>query len=165
MQILTVIPIARGISKDTLSYFTKKDISIGSIVSIPLRNKSAYGLVVGTKPATEIKSELKTLSYSIKKIKEVETRSFLSPSFIQSAQDLADYHATSVGATLSALIPKPILEESKTLAYVPQNPPKGSFHETFLLQTDDEERYATYRSLIREEFARGRSVFFMLPTT
>src|SRR3989344_7073170 len=111
MRILTVIPIAKGITKDTLTYFTKKEVAVGSIVSIPLRKKMVYGLVTGSRSATEIKSELKSLSYKKKE------------------------------------------------------PPAGIFHETVLLQTDDEERSATYRSLIREEFARGRSVFFLLPTT
>jgi|SRR3989344_741478 len=165
MRILTVIPITRGISKDTLSYFTKKDAPAGSVVSIPLRKKSAYGLVVGSKEVTEVKSEIKSLSYSMKKIEEVETRSFLSPEFIKASEKIADYSASSVGAVLAVLIPKPILEESANLSYKPKEVPKGVFHETLLLQTDDEERYATYRSLIREEFARGRSVFFCLPTT
>ena len=170
MRILTVIPIARGISKDTLTYFTKKDVVVGSIVSIPLRKKRAYGLVVDSKEATQVKSELKALSYSIKKIDRIETRTFLSDSFIKSAEAIADYSASSVGAVLSQLIPKTILEASADLSYIPKSPevtPRagGVFHETLLLQSDDEERYATYRSLIREEFAKNRSVFFCLPTT
>ena len=56
-----------------------------------------------------------------------------------------------------------LLEESKNLSYKSQERPMGIFHETVLLQSDDEERYATYRGLIREEFAKGRSVFFCLP--
>ncbi|OHB07381.1 MAG: hypothetical protein A3I21_01690 [Candidatus Zambryskibacteria bacterium RIFCSPLOWO2_02_FULL_39_69] len=165
MRILTVIPIAKGITKDTLTYFTKKEVAVGSIVSIPLRKKTVYGLVTGSRSATEIKSELKSLSYSIKKIDNIQSRSFLSDSFVQSVQKIADYNAASAGAVLSALIPTAILENSGELSYKKKEPPAGIFHETVLLQTDDEERSATYRSLIREEFARGRSVFFLLPTT
>ncbi|KKR31367.1 MAG: Primosomal protein N' [Parcubacteria group bacterium GW2011_GWF2_39_8b] len=165
MRILTVIPIAKGITKDTLTYFTKKEVAVGSIVSIPLRKKMVYGLVTGSRSATEIKSELKSLSYSIKKIDNIQSRSFLSDSFVQSVQKIADYNAASAGAVLSALIPTAILENSGELSYKKKEPPAGIFHETVLLQTDDEERSATYRSLIREEFARGRSVFFLLPTT
>ncbi|MBI4155805.1 MAG: hypothetical protein HY507_01060, partial [Candidatus Zambryskibacteria bacterium] len=165
MNILTVIPIARGISKDTLSYFTKKDVPVGSIVSIPLRKKRAYGLVVESKTASEAKSEIKTLPYSIKKVGGVESRSFLSPAFIKSAEKIADYNAASTGAVLSVLIPKPILEESVKFSHITKESPRSSFYETVLLQTDDEERYATYRSLIREEFAKNRSIFCCLPTT
>ncbi|MBA3733190.1 hypothetical protein H0W91_02315 [Patescibacteria group bacterium] len=165
MRILTVIPISRGISKDTLTYFTKKEVSTGSIVKIPLRSKSIFGLVIDSKEAQEIKSELKTLSYSIKKIDDIETRSFISQSFIVAAQKIADYNASSVGAVLSSLLPKTILEGSDELPFTPTEKPPGLFHETVLLQSDDEERYATYKSLIREEFAKNRSVFFCLPTT
>ncbi len=165
MRIVTIIPIARGISKDTLTYFTKKDVESGCIVSVPLRKNTVYGLVVESRKAEEMKSELKSLSYNIKKIDDIQASSFLSPAFIKSSQEIADYSASSVGAVLSALIPKIILENSDELKFVSKEKPENIFHETLLLQSDDEERYATYRSLIREEFARGRSVFFCLPTT
>ncbi len=165
MRIVTVIPISRGINKDTLTYFTQKDIVMGSIVSIPLRSKTVFGLVVGSKIAQEIKSELKSLTYNIKKIDNIESRYFLSDSFIESAQKIADYNTGSVGSVLSALIPKTILEGNKDLSYTPKEKPEGIFYETLLLQSDDSERYATYKSLIREEFAKNRSVFFCMPGT
>ncbi len=165
MRILTVIPIARGISKDTLTYFTQKDIAVGSIVSIPVRKRIIYGLVTSSQVASEIKSELKSLAYSIKKIEDIETIQFLSKGFVRAAEKIADYNAASIGATLSALIPKVILDGSGELVYTPKDQPAGIFHETVLLQSDDDERYATYRSLVREEFAKGKSVFFCLPTT
>lgn len=165
MQIVTVIPISKGISKDTLTYFTSKDVKAGSIVSIPLRKKTVFGLVVESKDAQDMKSEIKTLSYSIKKIENIETHTFLRDAFIESTQKIADYNAGSVGAILSALIPKAILESSSSLSFKQKDPPKGIFHETLLLQSDNEERYTTYKSLIREEFAKNHSVFFCLPTT
>lgn len=165
MRIVTVIPISRGISKDTLTYFTQKDVTAGSIVSIPLRNKTVFGLVVDSKVAQEMKSELKSLTYNIKKIDNIESRSFVSDSFIESAQKIADYNASSVGSVLSALIPKVILEGSKDLSYTPKEKPEGIFYETVLIQSETSERYSTYRSLIREEFAKNRSVFFCMPGT
>src|SRR3989344_1327787 len=169
MRIITVIPISRGISKDTLTYFTNKEVPVGSIVSVPLRSKTTYGLVTGSRIAQEIKSELKSLAYSIKKVEKISARTFLSPAFIEAAQKIADYNAASVGAVLSALIPKAILEGSDKLSYDPTDKTSGvtsgRFYETVLLQSEDEERYATYKSLIREEFAKDHSVFFCLPTT
>lgn len=171
MRIITVIPIARGINKDTLTYFTKEDVALGCVVSIPIRSKIAYGLIVGTKEVHEAKSEIKNLTYNIKKIDEVKSQSFLQESFVKSVEDIADYYATSMGAVLSALIPKAILEASEeigknfNLKDNPESKQNDISHETLLLQSSDEERYATYKSIIREEFARGHSVFFCLPTT
>lgn len=165
MHILTVIPISRGIPKDSLTYFTKSDVSVGSIVSIPLRKKTIYGLVTGNRPATEIKSELKSLTYSIKKIDSIESVSFLSDEFIKACGKIADYNAGSIGSVLSALIPTTILENSSELSVEKNTRVNDAFYETRLLQSDDEERYATYKALVREEFAKSRSIFFCLPTT
>ena len=39
MKIIDVIPIAKGIPQEKLSYFTSKDVSIGALVSVPVRKK------------------------------------------------------------------------------------------------------------------------------
>ena len=39
MRIVTVIPFSRNIHKDSLTYFTAKDIAVGAIVSVPVRKK------------------------------------------------------------------------------------------------------------------------------
>lgn len=165
MNILTVVPISKGIPKEHLTYFTKSEVKIGSIVSIPLRKKTIYGLVTNIEPASELKSELKSLSYSIKKIEGIKSHSFISEDFIKASKKISDYTAGSVGSVLSALIPNIILENSEDLNFTEKEKKQNSFYETKLLQSDIEERYATYKSLIREDFAKSKSVFFCLPTT
>ncbi len=163
MQIVTVIPIKKGIGKDTLTYFTNQNIETGSVVSIPIRNKQGFGLVIETKEVRDIKSEIKGLSYEMRKINKSDDKKIFLNSFVKSCEKIADYSATSIGATLYSLVPQSILE-SKKLPEVQEKDMNG-FYETQLLQTESEERYATYRSIIREEFAKGKSVFFCLPTT
>jgi primosomal protein N' (replication factor Y) len=171
MHILTVIPIAKGVGKNTLTYFTKENIAKGSIVSIPLRKKTVYGLVVGSEEAEKAKYDIKSLSYSIRKIDppaqagNTKAKRLFSDSFIEACSLIADYYAGSLGSVLSALIPNIVLEKSADINYLPKETPTNGFHETVLLQSNDEERYAVYKSLIREEFARGKSIFFCLPTT
>ena len=165
MRIITVIPIGRGMSKETLTYFTREDVVHGSIVSIPIRSKMGLGLVVKSESVSQNKSEIKSLTYSMKKIDTVKSHSFLSPDFILSVGKIADYYATTHGAVLSALLPKIILDSSNECAYTPHSKPVGIVNETLLVQSDDEERFATYKSLIREEFAKGRSVFMCVATT
>ncbi len=164
MKIVTVIPIIRGITRDTLTYFTKEDISLGSIVSIPLRGKKSIGFVVDTKDAKDLKSELKSLPYNIRKIEELKTISFLSKTFISSCGITGDYYAGSLGSVMFSLVPKVVLENCQKLS-ISNVKKEETFHETLLLQSNDEERYAIYKSLIREEFAKNRSLFFCLPNT
>lgn len=164
MNIITTIPISKGLSKESLSYFTSKNIEVGSIVSIPLRKKTVYGLVIKNEDAEKMKMEIKSLPYNIKKVESIESVDFISQDFIKGAQKISDYYAGSTGSVLYSLIPNIILEESKNLSQGVSKKPEGIFFETVLLQSGEEERYATYKSLIREEFAKGRSVFFCLPT-
>ncbi len=165
MRIITVIPIKRGISKDTLSYFTKKEVDFGSVVSIPVRKKMAHGLVTNIEEVQSIKSEIKSLPFAIKKVSQIQSRKFISNQFIEALKKIADWNAASIGSVLFSLIPNAILDSKIDLTYSEKEKPKGVFHEILLLQSEDSERYATYRSLIREEFAKSRSVFFCLPTT
>jgi len=46
MFIITIIPISRGIGKDTLTYFTAEKVALGSLVSVPIRGKKSHGLVI-----------------------------------------------------------------------------------------------------------------------
>ena len=163
MYITTVIPISRGITKDTLTYFTKEEVQRGCIISIPLRKRTIHGLVIDIKNVVESKTEIKSLPYSIKKVTKGETRKILLESQIKSLEYLADYYATSIGAILYNLLPVEILD-IKNLPDIKEEEPKENSHEVVLLQSSNEERYATYKSLIREEFARNRSVLFCLPS-
>lgn len=165
MKVLTVIPIKRAIGRETLSYFTAEEVSLGSIVKIPIRSKLAYGIVTEITDAKEIKADIKSLSFNLKKIENIESHSFLLDKFIEAARKISDYNAGTLGSVLSQLIPKVILEESEKMETKLKVKPKEIFNETLLLQSDDEERYSTYRSLIREEFAKNHSVYFCLPTT
>lgn len=164
MHIVTVIPISRGISKETLTYFTKSDVTLGGIVKIPLRKKVVFGLIVDKKDVSQMKSEIKSLPYSIKKVEEMQSGAFLTQNFTEAVKKIADYNATSIGSVLFSLIPKYILEESSQITLNETLPLKDAFNETVLLQCDSEERFATYKSLVREEFAKNHSVYFCVPT-
>ncbi len=163
MNILEVIPIAKAISKETLTYFSAASIPLGSVAHIPLRNKKIYGIVVSSQPVSSKKGEIKNLSYQIKKIDAVHEKTFLLPEFIKSAEKIAEYTASSTGAVLSALVPKVLVESVRSLGE-PKVRERVSNPHILVLQASDEERYAMYKSYIREEFARSGSVFFVLPT-
>ena len=61
MYVITVIPIARGIGKEVLSYFTATKTEIGALVSVPLRKKMIEALVVRSVDAREMKTEIRSL--------------------------------------------------------------------------------------------------------
>ena len=83
MKIATVIPLKKGTWKENLTYFTAQDVVSGSIVTIPLRNKKILGLVMSVENAATAKSNIKSMSFNLKKISEVKERSiFLKEYFV-----------------------------------------------------------------------------------
>jgi primosomal protein N' len=176
MFIITIIPISRGIGKETLSYFAAERVAMGSLVSVPIRGKKSHGLVVEVKEARDAKAELKNLSFAMKKIDKIQQRKFLLAYFVEAAREIAEYYATTVGSVLSLLVPKAVLDGTMPIlpgvesvpaeiadAESPENPTSAFEREVLLLQSADSERYGAYKSVIREEFARGKSIFFCLP--
>jgi primosomal protein N' len=178
MKLLNVIPISRGIHKESLSYFTSSDICIGSVIKVPLRKKIIPAIVISVENVSDVKAEIKNASFETKKIipitnlnKKNKPVRLLSTEFIQAVTETAKYFCTTSGSVLYSITPKTIFENpDKILLNNTENTDTENkttvkrSHEKLIIQNDDEERYATYKSLIREEFAKGYSVFFCLPT-
>jgi len=112
MYVITVIPIARGIGKENLSYFTASHVLPGSLVSVPLRKKIIDGLVVESIDAREMRSVIKTADFALRKVNRLVARPFLSEAFMETARETSRFHAATMGATLNVLLPKKILETS-----------------------------------------------------
>jgi primosomal protein N' (replication factor Y) len=165
MKVIEVIPISRGINKEQLSYFTASEVEIGSLITVPLRKRTIPAIVVSLSEVEDIKSEIKNSDFALKKIEKTKSHKLLLKNFIDSANDTSKYFISSVGAVLSSVVPKVILENAEKIK-IPENPKKNTRElcEKLVIQAPDEERFANYRSLIREEFARDSSVFFCLPT-
>lgn len=168
MFIVKVVPIARGIGKETLSYFTTSEVKPGAVVKVPVRNRTISGLVVAVEPASELKAELRSSAFSMRKIGKLKMLPIFLPAFIDAAKDAADYSASSTGNVLASITSRTILEESeqisdKKIATI-EHEMADLAPEPYTLQADEDERIAHYKSLIREQFAKKRSIFFCLPT-
>lgn len=163
MRLATVIPIARGVFKDDLTYFTSRDISPGALVTVPLRNKTISALVVNTEPIAEHKADIKNATFGLKAIKRVIADTFYSPEFIAAAQAYATFAACPPGAVIKQFSPRALLEGRVPGAPSTDASTFGAFEEV-AIQAAHEERFGFYKSFIREEFAKKRSVFFILPT-
>ncbi len=167
MKILEVIPIARGINRDTLSYFSGSDIPLGSIIKVPLRKRVVPALVINSKEVLSSKTEIKNSSFALKKIEKIKHTNLLSKNFIDAAETTSNYYVGSMGSVLNSIIPKILLENINNIKLENnenETVQKITKAEKFVIQSNDEDRYAQYKSIIREGFAKGSSVFFCLPT-
>src|SRR3954469_23512776 len=100
MQVVEVVPIVRGITKETLTYFAKDYFEPGSFVLIPVRNSTQLGIVISSKDARLSRSEIRQRSFPLKKLARVNHSGRLSKGFIQAAKHTADFYACSLGSML-----------------------------------------------------------------
>src|SRR3990172_9849894 len=100
MKIITVIPLSKGIFKETLTYFTSLDIEPGAVITVPVRKKKIDALVVGTENLSSSKGAVKSSAFSLKKIDRVKGERILPEIFLKSAFKIKDYVAASGSAVL-----------------------------------------------------------------
>ncbi len=163
MRVVEVIPIVKGITKPSLSYFTKEKFNSGSFVRIPVISGKSLGIVVSSVDARSAKTDLKKADFALKKISLVEKISGLPDSFMLAAEDTANFYTTTVGSVLSAVIPKLFLQFPELISNKTKE--KEIFQkEVKLVQLGNRERFLEYRSIVRESFAKETSVMFVVPT-
>ncbi len=175
MKIITVIPLSRGIFKEHLTYFTSAPVEKGFLAYVPIRAKIVPAIVIDIQNARDVKAQLKEAAFTIKKIEKIKTCPIFTPKFIETANIAADYFATNIGTIIQSLVPKNILDAYSENEIDPAEIPSGELNsaknsggiknEHHVFQTDYTERMATYKSFIRESFAKQRSVFFCLPSS
>ncbi len=162
MYLLSVIPISRGNPLESLTYISPTPIERGAVIHVPVRNTSTPALVWECRHAEGEKAQIKHLGFAMKVLKSpIGTQVFL-PELMTTLEELATWYVGTPGSVLASLVPTPILRAR------PERPKtRTSDHargEHYVLQSDLEERIALYKSIIREEFARKRSVLFLLPS-
>ncbi|MEK7661895.1 MAG: hypothetical protein AAB355_00115, partial [Patescibacteria group bacterium] len=173
MKIVEVMPFSgsggryggegpRGI----LSYFTKKNVEKGAIVSVPIRNRDTFGVVVRVLEARESKNSARQFPYALKKIKKVWEPGVFDSEFIEAAEKVARFFVSSSGEIIEQIVPKIIFERYGDIK-APKKTGNGKNElklEKFVFQRELEERISFYKTMIRTEFARGNSVFIAAPT-
>lgn len=164
MKLLSVIPILKGTAPETLSYFSSIDVAPGALVRVPVRKKLVPALVVTAREASESKADIRTASFSLKKIDGVIHEHCFDTGFVNALARVADLHAAPIGSVLAALYPQSILEKIDTLTTHHTPHPIESRSETFIIQEPFTERLSRYKALIREAFARNKSIVVVAPT-
>src|SRR3989344_3790543 len=163
MFIVSVLPLTKTFGQETLSYFSATNYEPGMMVKVSLRTREVRALVVGSKPASEARMELRTSGFSLKKIKAGVGKIFVSQAFMRAVERFAEFETQGFAATLSSLLPVILFETKRN---VTPTEPKGSLVDDIsAFQGNSDERFTQYRALIRETFARKKSFFLLVPTT
>jgi primosomal protein N' (replication factor Y) len=166
MYIITAIPLSKNNQKEYLSYFSKINVPLGHIISVPVRNKEIDALVIETEEVINAKSDLKEASFQLKKINKIKGPSPFSRSFFNSCLRLKDYYLSTTGAIIKSLSSSILLENISSLKKIPEEHPyeENIKQEKLIFQASFSDRLSYYKTLIREAFAKKESIFICLPT-
>jgi len=165
MFVIQVIPLKRGIGIDSLSYFSSEQYAIGTLLQIPVRSTNILGLVVEVHEVSAAKTALRRATFSLRKLPFQENAQTLSPLFIKTAEELAIFYSTHLGNILYNLLPPEIQRGEIALPHTLYVTPESTAGIPELLQAKKSERYAVYRSLVRETFAHAGSIHIVAPTS
>lgn len=168
MYILTVIPIAKGIPFDTLSYYANENFAIGTIVTIPFGKQTLYAIVTDATPLTEAKSVIKSAKFSLKKIKAVVGK---EPSIYAGTQALIETSLqtlTPIGSLAGSVISQNLFEyinndHIHTTLEIKNKEEISNLNEQVITGKYDD-RLNEYKRIIRSVFASKKSVVFVCPT-
>lgn len=164
MNLINVVLIARGAPQKEISYFSSEPISPGAVVFVELKKKKMPALVTASEDIKTKKAEIKKSSFALKRIKSPEPRIFLTPELVETAKKAAAFFAASPGAILKNILPAKILDWEQN---IPKSVPMDigtAHHRKIFLQAEKKDRLKYYKNIIREEFAKNKSVFVCLPT-
>ncbi len=165
--LVEVTPINNSSATRSLSYFSATKLPLGTLVKVPLRKGFSLAIVLSCRDVRTAKTEIRRAGFLLKKIRKSDIlEASLPVETLEALQECAHHYALSVGNLISALMPKAVSSEPELFLKTHQTKRKLSEHqkETLLLQMENEERFGQYRALVRQAFARGGSVIFVVPT-
>lgn len=166
MYLIGVYPIVKGNWVSELQYWSALPISPGSIIKAPLRGKNIPVFVFSSIPLNQAKALIKNADFKTRKIEKIEPEHIVHPEFIKAVLSSASYFVQNSGAMLKATIPaNAFLYIPKTNSGAENKRHSDKPNDIVAISVNTEDRLSTYKSLIREELARKKSVLLIAPTT
>jgi len=105
-KIVKLFPISRVSFIDTLSYFTLKDVVVGELVHIPLRNKFVPAIVLEVAKVDVSKQGVRQASYKLRKLDKVSGKLVLRSALVGVCTQLASENILSLGKLVSVFTPR-----------------------------------------------------------
>ncbi len=162
MYLFLVIPLAQGLPMPYLSYFSREDISLGSLVFITIKKRRIPGIVVSRENLEDERMAVKNANFTIKKIEASERRDFISPALMETLTRFGEAHLHSFPDLFSHLIPERLISKKEGARLYAEKRERRT--DILLISLPYGERIARYKSIIRESFARSESIVIYFPT-
>ncbi len=166
MIIAEVIPIDSSHIAETLSYFSAQPMSPGTLVTIPLRKKEIYGIVLSVSDVKNFKQSLRHQSFTIRNITQIHNQNIFSSAYLNTIAKLKSYYLINSGAFISATYPKFILDNfEKFIPVMHQNhQEQDEGGPTSLIQKPLRERIKIYQKYIEDAQKEKKLLHIICPT-
>lgn len=165
MYVVEILPLAKGVRAQSLSYFSPEQVTIGTIVKAPMQSREIRGVVSSCKSAKEMKAALKEMPYEMKQIHEVENQVFFAQ-FITACHSFARFSGVTTGNVIRALTPQPIVVNNTDLPDITSDIflPNITAPKQKIIQTTEKKQTGYINSLIQKQIKNKESVFICTPT-
>jgi primosomal protein N' len=168
MYILHVIPFQRSTHQEELSYFSMAEVPLGSCVEMPYGTRTLMGAVTSCAPLSDMKSQVKNMSFQLKNIHRVLQSSPVSSAAILAIQECHDRNLVPRNILFDRILPVQFLETIRIYVADKHPPvesaPMDTQHHVTLLQQSESDRVAIYTTRIRETLSAKQSVIIVCPS-
>lgn len=132
MFLITVIPIISIKKLGILSYFSTLDLSIGDMVEININNRKLQAVVLKIEDLKNVKQEIRSQDFSIKKITNIIQAKAIDKEVLQSIESAAYSIGTNIATVLDNLIQEKLINEALVFK---KNKNKKTFSKAFISPT------------------------------
>lgn len=159
MYVIDVIPFSRT-APGVLTYRSKQDLPVGTIVSITVRRTPTQGIVIDSMPVTAAKEMLKNARFLLSR-SAPSASGTLPAALMRAVERTAEQHATTSGAVLATMFGEHIRAGIELPAAPLAN---GNGYEQALCELPLRDRAAQYKKDIRKCLTAGKTVLLITPT-
>ncbi len=159
MFILEIIPLQRGIPRDSLSYFSMREIPLGSLVEIPFRSKTIQGIVIHSSDARDMKSNLRSSSFSLKPVGNIVSQNGFPFQLLRALRAISDDTLIPIGTLITNFFPDSLFEY-----FTQWIPIQERKIDNRIIELSEQQRLDHYVMIARETLLKNHSIIFVAPT-
>lgn len=165
MKLLHVALFTHRKIPSPLSFYSKDDIELGSIVYATLRKERILGVVIDVSSITEHKNDIRTQTFQLKKIQKNDVVGQIKESILAKYLRAAENQALPISLLFDAIIPEVLKRNEHYIenAFLYRNQDKQEETISYL-ESSSEERVAQYKNNVRDILAKKKSVHIIAPT-
>lgn len=164
MNLLQVALFTHRKIPSPLSFYSKDDISVGSILYAPLKKERVLGMVVGTSPVSENKNDIRTQTFELKKVQSKDVVHVVDQKKVLPYIQAAQRQALPYSLLFDAIIPECIKRNIEYLGNIFHTQDESNETTISYLESSSEERIAQYKNSVRDTLAKKKSVHIIAPT-